>query len=104
MGTAPACVPSSQGRARLWQGSEPGDSKLWHLLLHPGWQRGRAWGQRGKGDISCEGCSALDVQGFLQPGELLHFLICYFGLLWLLAVGLVGAEMFSWDREKLGAD
>lgn len=27
------CVPSSRGRARLWQSSEPGDSRLWHCLL-----------------------------------------------------------------------
>lgn len=63
------CVPSSQGRARLWQGSQPGDSRLWHPLLLQAWLRSRArlaertclerrpW-QRRKGDISCEGCSA----------------------------------------------
>lgn len=29
------CIPSSQGRARLCQGSEPGDSRLWHLPPAP---------------------------------------------------------------------
>ena len=27
------CGPSSQDPGRLWQGCEPGDSRLWHLPL-----------------------------------------------------------------------
>lgn len=85
-------VPSSQGRARLCRALSLVTQGVGTCLLLQAWLAGRTClerrpCQRRKGDISSEGCSASPAgpagsptAQAAEPGELLHFLTCFFGL------------------------